>query len=127
MANEKDKLMVWLREHTETKPLRLTELMSEKMLTYADTIDRLRFLDKTKLLAANEKFKAAVEAQDNSAQTSPAPKHDFWFDSCGAGKGGLWACRNCDLSVCSPPWTKGKASEYYDDPKNNQTCAGDRQ
>ena len=43
---EKERLMVWLREHMETKPLRLTELMAERLLSYADQIDTLRVLDR---------------------------------------------------------------------------------
>lgn len=36
---------------------------------------------------------------------TPVAEHDTYFESCGAGQGGIIRCYNCDLHACSPPWT----------------------
>jgi len=48
--NEKDKLMEWLQEHKETKPIRLVELMSNRLLEAADSIDQLEAQIRTKMM-----------------------------------------------------------------------------
>lgn len=41
--------------------------------------------------------------------TTEERKHDFRWDPCNPGAGGLLVCKVCDLSYCVPPWTKESA------------------